>query len=139
MIASSVWPEPAIFAWACSIHRAVGVLHATAKGWNRIYSKDGGAISGDSHHISRPANRNAGTSQNPMGPAIPTPIHASLAQGVQMTGCPQIYFVFGNRRSGKNLLPEIVPRQNLQFVIDLDDRDDPARGGNYNLVTRDNG
>jgi hypothetical protein len=65
--------------------------------------------------------------------------YASLAQSVQMTGCPQIYFVFCNRRSGKNLFPEIVPRQNLQFIIDLDDRDDTAHGGSDNLVARDNG
>ncbi len=64
---------------------------------------------------------------------------ASLAQGVQMTGCPQIYFVFGNRRSGKNLFPEIVPRQNLQFVIDLDDRHDASHGGSDDLLARNNG
>jgi len=64
---------------------------------------------------------------------------ASLAQGVQITGCQQIYSVFGNRRSGKDLLPEIVPRQNFQLVIDLDDRHDAAHGGSDNLVARDNG
>jgi len=35
----------------------------------------------------------------------------SFTQGVQVTSCPQIYFVFGNRRSGKNLFPEIVHRR----------------------------
>ena len=43
----------------------------------------------------------------------------SLAQGVQMTACPQIYFVFGNGRSADNLSPAIVPRQNLQCFIEF--------------------
>lgn len=56
-----------------------------------------------------------------------------------MTGCPQIYFVFGNRRSGKNLFSEIVPRQNVQIVIILDDRHDASHGGSDNLIARNNG
>jgi hypothetical protein len=38
---------------------------------------------------------------------------ASLAQGVQMIGCPHVNYIFGNSRSRKNLVPEIVPRQNV--------------------------
>ncbi len=62
----------------------------------------------------------------------------SLAQGVQKTDCAQVYFVFGNRRSGKNLFSEIVPRQNVQFVINLDDRDDASHGGSDNLLAGNN-
>ena len=64
--------------------------------------------------------------------------HSSLAQCVQMTGCPQIYLVFGNRRSGENPFGEIVARQNLQFVVGLDDRNNAAHGGKNNLVAGGN-
>lgn len=63
---------------------------------------------------------------------------ASLAQGVQMAESPQIYFDFGNGRGRKKFPREIVPRQDFQFAIGLDDRDDAALRGNDDLVSGDN-
>jgi len=56
-----------------------------------------------------------------------------------MTRCPQVYLVFDDRGSGKDLLSVIVPRQDFQLVNDLDDREDAGDRGNDNLVARGNG
>jgi len=63
----------------------------------------------------------------------------SLAQGIQMACGPQVDPVFGDRRSGEDILSEIVPRQDSQLVTDLNDRDDAGDRGHDNLVARDNG
>lgn len=50
----------------------------------------------------------------------------------------QIYIVFGNNGSCKNLLPEFVFRRNARFVIDLNYRDHTGHGGNDMFVTGNN-
>jgi len=42
-------------------------------------------------------------------------------------------------RGGKDLLFEIVPRQDLQLVRDLDDRDHAGDRGGDQIIARDNG
>ena len=67
------------------------------------------------------------------------PTSASIADGVQIVLCPQIYCVLGKGGCGKDLLGEIVPGQDVQLVIDLYDCDDPARRGGYNFIAGGNG
>ena len=55
-----------------------------------------------------------------------------------MTVCPQVYYIFSNRRSGKNLVLEIVFGQNFQFIIDLNNRHNTPHGGSDNLIARGN-
>jgi len=56
-----------------------------------------------------------------------------------MTQCPQVNPILSNRWSRKDLLSEISPGQDLEFVVGLNDGDDPGDGGDQHLVARGNG
>jgi len=74
---------------------------------NRMYSGDGGAISGDSHLICRPANRSAGTSQSPTDRANPTPTRAFGNESGLMIG-PRWRAGNHGRPWGMSPLPEAL-------------------------------
>jgi len=56
-----------------------------------------------------------------------------------MTRGSHVDLVLDHGRGGQNLLSEIVPRQNSQFVSGLNDRDNAGDRSNDDSVARRNG